>query len=304
MSVPTITEPGVYSMPAEDYHHDPCEQPSLSSGIAKVLLSRSPLHAWYAHPRLNPDYEESEKAAFDLGSATHALVLEGADRMEVIDAADYRTKAAQEARDAARMAGKHPVLAKQYRDVQRMASIAKEAIDKCADLGGINLADGVSEQVVIWKEGNAWCRSRPDWMSRDRRIQLSYKTTASSANPSDFDRMIENMGYDLQDAFYLRGNRATGAPEDSISLTLVQENEAPYACAWVGLDPSFMAMADAKAATAIALWQKCINLNNWPGYSPRVHWISPPAYALAKWEEREAVIGIPYDPAKLFGGMK
>ena len=224
--------------------------------------------------------------------------------MAVIDAADYRTKTAQEERAAARLAGKHPVLAKQYRDVQRMAGVAREWISNCPDLGGLNLSDGVAEHVVIWREGDAWCRSRPDWMSRDRRVQISYKTTSSSANPADFDRMIENMGYDLQDAFYLRGNRATGAPEDAISITLVQENEAPYACAWVGLDPTFMAMAEKKAATAIAMWQRCMKSNQWPAYSPRVHWISPPAYALAKWEEREVTIGIPYDPAKLFGGMK
>lgn len=295
-----VTAPGVYSMPADDYHADPCPVASLSSGVARTLLARSPLHAWHEHPRLNPDHAPEEKAAFDLGSAAHALVLEGEDRMQVIEAPDYRTKVAQEERDAARRTGRHPVLAKQYRDVQRMAGIARRAIADCRDLSGITLADGKAEQVVIWREGDAWCRARPDWMSHDRRLQISYKTTATSANPDGFDRMVDNMGYDLQDAFYVRGNRATGAPGDCISLTLVQENVPPYACAWIGLDPAFMAMAEAKVATAIALWTRCMKANHWPGYSPRVHWIAPPNYALAKWEEREAVIGIPYDPSKLW----
>lgn len=283
-----VTEPGVYTMPAEDYHADPCPVPSLSSGIARTLVSQSPRHAWAAHPRLNPAHASEDKQAFDLGSAAHALLLEGTDRMTVIDAADYRTKAAQEARDAARRAGRHPVLVAQYRAVQTMAGIARDAILGCADLSGMTLADGDAERVMVWREGDAWCRARPDWISRDLRVQISYKTTGTSANPTDFARMIESMGYDLQDAFYLRGARALGAPNDALTLTLVQENSPPYACAWIGMDPVYMAMANGKAARAIEIWQECMKRDKWPGYPSRIHWVTPPAYALARWEEREA----------------
>jgi hypothetical protein len=283
-----VEAPGVYSMPAEDYHADPCPAPSLSSGIARILISSSPRHAWVAHPRLNPAYEPEDSTTFDLGSAAHALLLEGEDRMAVIDAPDYRTKAAQEARDAARRSGKHPVLRAQYLAVKTMAGIALDAIAVCADLSGLTLDDGDPERVLVWREGDAWCRARPDWIARDLGVQISYKTTATSANPSEFVRQVENLGYDLQDAFYLRGARACGAPNDAITLTLVQENSPPYACAWLALDPVYMAMANGKAARSIELWQYCTKRNSWPGYPPRVHWITPPGYALAKWEEREA----------------
>ena len=285
-----VTEPGVYTMLAEDYHADPCPVASLSSGVARILVSQSPRHAWIAHPRLNPAHVSEERQAFDLGSASHALLLEGADRTEVINAPDYRTKAAQEARAAARRAGKHPVLRAQYHAVCTMAGIAQEAITGCTDLAGMTLADGDPERVLVWREGDAWCRARPDWISRDLRVQISYKTTATSANPTEFARQIEKMGYDLQDAFYLRGARANGAPNDAITLTLVQENAPPYACAWLGLDPVYMAMANGKASRAIELWQECTKRDRWPGYPERIHWITPPAYVLAKWEEREADI--------------
>ena len=52
-----ISEPGVYSLPDDAYHADPCPGPSLSSSVAKLMLDRSPLHAWHAHPRLNPNFE-------------------------------------------------------------------------------------------------------------------------------------------------------------------------------------------------------------------------------------------------------
>ena len=35
-----------YNVPEAAYHADPCEAPSLSSGIARTLLTRSTLHAW------------------------------------------------------------------------------------------------------------------------------------------------------------------------------------------------------------------------------------------------------------------
>src|SRR4051812_43711235 len=74
---------------AEDYHRDICPEPSLSNSLAGILLSRSPKHAWLAHPRLNPNYKPEESKVFDKGSAAHALLLEGIDLMEVIDPADY-----------------------------------------------------------------------------------------------------------------------------------------------------------------------------------------------------------------------
>src|SRR5215831_5713580 len=45
--------PGVYAMPAAQYHADPCPTPSLSASIIKLICLDSPAHAWTAHPKLN-----------------------------------------------------------------------------------------------------------------------------------------------------------------------------------------------------------------------------------------------------------
>ncbi len=299
-----IAEPGIYTMPADRYHADPVVEPSLSSGIGRTLIYRSPAHARAEHPRLNPDLEPENDERFDLGSAAHALLLEGENRMEVVSADDWRTKAAREARDAARAAGKHPVLLRQFADVNAMVEVAKSAIARCEDLGGLTLADGVPEQTLIWKEGGAWFRARPDWTSHDRRIKLDYKTTDQSANPLDWWRTIASMGYDFQASFYQRGDRVLGGPEDSSFIFMVQEKSPPYAVSFIGLPPSYIALADAKVDQAIADWQRCIRTNEWPAYSPRIHWVEPPQYLFTQWEERQLSHGIPYDPAILFGGMK
>jgi hypothetical protein len=298
----------ILTMPAEEYHRDPCPQPSLSNSISKILLANSPAHAWTAHPRLNPNFEPEEKTSFDRGSAAHALLLEGEDRMTVINADSYRTKLAQEQRDAARAIGKHPILEKDYDAVFQMVTTAQDAIRRCDDLGGITLADGTAEQVLCWQESGIWLRSRLDWRANDGALILDYKTTATSANPEEWQRTMLNGWGDLQPAFYLRGNQACGGPADAKFVWLVQEVTPPFACAFIGATPALLALGNDKVEMAKDSWAQCVKSGIWPAYSPRIHWIEPPAWAESKWQERnlnaaETREGIPYDPAKLYGGI-
>ena len=60
---------GIYpDLSAGTYHADPAAQPSLSATTCKLLCRRFPLHAWHAHPRLNPDYQRVEEKKFDPGT--------------------------------------------------------------------------------------------------------------------------------------------------------------------------------------------------------------------------------------------
>src|SRR4030095_13276592 len=117
---PMITAPGIYDLPAADYHADPCPEPSLSSSIVKMLCLESAAHAHYAHPRLNPAAIEENGEHFDIGTAAHALLLEGSKTIAIIDAKDYRTNAAKDARDVAYAAGLTPLLLARWTDVQAM----------------------------------------------------------------------------------------------------------------------------------------------------------------------------------------
>ena len=103
-----VTEPGIYDIPAADYHADPCPTASLSSSIGKIMDDKSPLHAWAAHPRLNPDCEENTATAFDLGAAAHALILGSDDGLMVIDPEKFPAKNATSRRDTQMTpSGKH-----------------------------------------------------------------------------------------------------------------------------------------------------------------------------------------------------
>lgn len=284
------------AMPAEEYHADPCERPSLSSSIARTLLTKSPLHAWHEHPRLNSNHVPQERTEFDLGSAAHALLLEGEDRMAVIDADSYRTKIAQEARDAARAAKMHPILKARYDDVRRMADVARNAIGNCADLSGITLEDGKAELVGIWEEEGAIMRFRPDWTADNRTAMIDYKTTTDAA-PDIFNRQIGRMGYHIQAAFYRRGMVAIEGADIPFVL-VAQETEPPYAVTFHGCAPSLLSIAEAEVERAIDTWRECMRRGNWPAYTQRICWAEAASWQLADHEERQ--IGNAYDVSKLW----
>ncbi|MCC7183582.1 MAG: hypothetical protein IT509_08435 [Rhodocyclaceae bacterium] len=71
-----VTQPGIYSAPAADYHGDHlAPEPSLSASMIRLLLEASPLHAWRAHPRLGNCADDTRTAESDCGTAAHAALL-------------------------------------------------------------------------------------------------------------------------------------------------------------------------------------------------------------------------------------
>lgn len=256
--------------------------PSLSASIAKVLLQQSPLHAWHAHPRLNPNYKSEEKAEFDYGTAAHALLLEGDETgLVVVQADDWRTKAAREARDAARADGKTPLLERQLGKVKAMVFAAHAALAK-SELAGI-FATGQAERVVQWREGSVYCRSKLDFLPDDDQLPIiDYKST-TDASPEAFSRQIASLGYDIQASFYQRGVKAE-LGQDRLFIFIAQEKEPPYACTFHGIAPSMKEIADAKVERAIRLWEECQRANTWPGYESRIHWAEATTWQMNEHE--------------------
>lgn len=261
--------------------------PSLSSSVAHKLLTRSPRHAWIAHARLNPVWAPHEEGRFDLGSAAHAVLLEGrGELIHVVQATDWRKKETQAERDAARAAGKLPLLADQAADVAQMVEVARRKLATSPDLRGIALDALEPELTFLWREGKAQLRCRTDWITRERDLVLSYKTTAGSAEPDAFTRgILLNSGYDLQAEFESRAVEAlTGTLPKYVWL--VQEVEPPYACSLLGYSPQFSELAAMKFARAVSLWTSCLRANEWPGYPDQICWMLPPPWAMTQFAER------------------
>jgi len=256
-------QPGIYDIGEDEYHADPCPTPSLSNSIAVTMIDQSPIHAWAKHPKLNPNYEAEERGIFDTGSAAHALVIEGVDRIEVIDAKDWKTKAAKEARDAARDNGKIPMLPDGAKDVRAMAEAFYLQVNGIPEIAAA-IKSFKGEQTVLWQEGEVWCRCRPDILPDDGPIVLDYKTT-TNAHPSIWSASRLYEGPDMQDAFYTRGLKAVGRDFEKM-VFIVQETKFPYALSAVAVSPEGRDSAAARVSRSIRMWQRCLSRNDWPGY--------------------------------------
>ena len=283
----SMNGPSVFDkMDAETYHADPAPEPSLSSSIAKLLVTASPLHAWHAHPRLNPEYESEEDGIFDRGSAAHALLLQGDDLMVECQFDDWRKKEAREMRDMVRSDGKLPLLSKHVAGTRHMVEVARAAL--LASELHATLEDFHAERTVIWQDGETWKRARFDLQHRSRQLLLDYKTV-ENADPFAFQRTIVPLGYDIQAAHYCEAYKVAFQPlVEPDFVFLVQERESPFACSLVGLEPSFLELGQQKMRRATSIWAECLKCNDWPGYSHRIAWASPPAWALTDFEARIA----------------
>jgi hypothetical protein len=283
-----IDKPGSYKISFDEYLADPCVEPSLTRGIARDLLFKSPLHAFANHPRLNPLHKEDEKEdKFSIGQAAHSLFLEGINKMWVVNADDWRKKEAKEAKAEALKMGMIPLLAKQADAVREMVEIAINRLKK-SELSGI-FDGGDSELSYVWQEGGLWLRCRLDKINKGRDLILDYKTSKASVNPEDFLRIILSHNYDMQEAFYRRGVKAVEGTSPKF-VFMAQEVEYPYACSFIALSPAFQAMADQKVIRAINLWEICMAKNDWPGYPQRVAWLELPPWA-TNWEMRATFLG-------------
>lgn len=285
-------EPGIYDMPADRYHRDPCPEPSLSSSIAKLICLSSPAHAREAHPRLNPDAVNDEAEHLDIGTAAHAVLLEGQAAVTIIDANDFRTNAAKEARDAARAEGRTPLLAKKWADVQKMVAAAREQLELHRDGGAKMFSVGEPERTLIWQEDGVWCRARLDWLRPDptpiaQWAVDDYKSTSATANPDVWTRTLFSNGFDLQAAWYLRGLKILTGYDGTFRFA-VQETFPPYALAVVALGPDAMTIAEKKCLYALEVWRTCQEEKEWMGYPRRTCHASLPAWHESWWLERES----------------
>jgi hypothetical protein len=234
---------------------------------------------------LNPAFEPEEASHFDKGAAAHALLLGRGRAITVVDAPDWRTKAAKEAREAARADGKTPVLGKDYAVAVEMA---REVRNELALTPGCERAfvEGDAERVLIWQEPcGIWCRAMLDWMEPDGTV-WDLKTSAGSAHPLALGRKAADMGWDVKQAFYQRGLEALKIPMKKFHF-VVQENYEPFAVSVMELDAEALHYGRRKVEAAILMWNACLRSNAWPSYPRMIHRAEMPAYALAREEQRE-----------------
>jgi len=274
----------VRDLPEATYHSDPCDGPSLSASIAKVISGQSLAHAFLRHSKLGGT-PMTPTAAMDKGSACHAMLLGKGAEIAVLDFDSWRAKASKEARDLARENGDVPMLVKEYAGI----ADAVEAIR--IRLKSFGLTVGTDTEVSgFWQEGGAQCRMRMDILEKgDSEIVITDLKTAASAHPDEIQRSIIKYGYDVQHAAYVSGCEHI-FPEYAGRVRmqfLFVELERPHAVTPVVLSEGFAQLGRAKWDQAVALWSEALQTGEWPCYTTEPTIISPPVWAMHKQFEDE-----------------
>jgi hypothetical protein len=280
-----IDKPGFYSDISEArYLEDPVIEPSLNNTICKMMVNRSPRHARYWHPRLNPDILEQEEKTNrprDIGSAVHSLILGKGANIAIIPYDDYKKHDAQDERDEARDAGHIPIL---QTDMESVLGVEKAAKEQLADAGLENLfTGGQAELVMAWKDrGGVWCRSRLDYLHDEVRKGGSHitvpelKTTAGSAHPLDWQSTFFDQAYDYQAGFYERGLKALLPTVQTVEFVwLVLEQKPPYGLSIVRMGNQAALEASTLVEVGIDMWSACLSTGKWPGYDTNAAPIDP-----------------------------
>lgn len=279
-----IDEPGIYDISDAEYHADPCIEPSASCSILQLIDKKSALHAMWKHPRLHPSFESEESSKFDIGSAFHTLMMgRGRDLVPVV-AKDWRTKDAQTQRDQIRANGQLPILSHKLDELQTMRQEVEIQLGEHEDfaIGGF-----VAEQTLVWKEGDFFFRIRPDLLAVTECYMQDFKCTETSVDPASFERHIYNMNYDFRAAFYARGFKAVTGKDLKEYKFIGCEQEEPHATAIFALTPAAMDFAAKKVDRAIGIWKDCLSKSEWPGYSKKTYYVSPPSYVEKAQIDRE-----------------
>lgn len=309
--------PGIYqALPMADY----LRLQAFSASLVNAIINECPRAAWF-DSWLNPNPPPADDSdASDTGSVAHAILLEGSSECVcVIDPMDHPAKTTgaipngwtngsiRAARDAARAAGKIPMLPCDMAPVAAMVDSALVFIESLRDTepaiwAAFQPDGGQSELTCLWDDGGTLCRMRPDRISNDRRIIVDAKFTKRSAEPDSWGRtQIGPMGYRISASFYRRGAHAL-FHIDTQYVFLVVEQEPPHLCSLVGVDPTGYAMADEQVAYALKEWRRCVSANHWPAYANRVCYPEVSPWEQARWLEKQGIgaDGIPYDISKLF----
>jgi len=259
--------PGIYpGVKNADYHKDP----ALGSTSLKTLATRTPAH--YQHDLTHPKFSD----AFTLGTAAHSLILEGdVSSIVVVDADNWLTKAAKEAKAEALAEGKQPLLHKEMAQVWAM----HKAVMGHPGAWGL-FHDHKAEESVFWDEDGLMLKCRPDAWKPGALVDLK---TARSADPNEFGKTAHEFGYHQSAAHYIDGVKTATGEELPFHFVLV-EKTAPYLVSVVELDIEAINIGRQLNDRAKRIYRECVESNTWPGY-PNADLISLPMWAIYQAED-------------------
>lgn len=239
--------------------------PRLSPSTAKVLLKRSALHAFTQH-RLGGGEQTEQTEATTRGRIVDRMLLGAGPDIVVIDAKDWRTNAAKEARDAAEAAGKLPLLAHKQAEYAEVVQAWKAQLVR----HDIEFT-GESQVKLDWESMGVPCRGKLDHLIVTPTGATIYDLkSCDDASREAVTRAVVGYGHDVQHAAYIEAVEAA-YPQFAgrVKMALIfgeTERVNAYAVNVVTLGGTMRELGERKWRRAKAIWGRCLETGEFPGY--------------------------------------
>jgi hypothetical protein len=254
----------------------------LSPSIAATLIARTPKHAWREHS-LGGAEEREATELMRRGKLFDRLLFGVGPEIVVVDAADWRTKAAKEARDAAEAERKIAVLAHKHAEVQAAA----DGINRLLLDHGINHLSGQCQHPVVWSSDGVSCKGYLDllFLNSDTATIYDLKVVDdASVIKLDMRASLQATAYPeaIETLFPHLAGRVTMqfiiAEADGWDMRLAEP------------DGQLRALGASRWRRAVTTWGECLRTGVFPGYPREVTRV-----AVKPWqfdEEMSAVVPV------------
>lgn len=275
--VEKISKPGLYSIPLQEYHGQPCDGPSFTRSTLHSALAECPAMAWATSP-LNPErVAPSQTDAQIDGQIAHAFVLgdESFEREFIISPYDaFRSNDARAWRD------RQTKKVVKEKDLDR-ARAMRDAARADQDVGYCFSTPHKVEQTIAWKDADTgiWLLSRLDQAPENPTDLLRDFKTAASIHPDKLQYAWFDYGYDMQAAMALDGWHAVTGERRPGFAHICQRSRPPYLCALMVFDDRQIEMGRIRYKKALEIVAECLETGRWPKYHEGPAYYRTPAKA-------------------------
>jgi hypothetical protein len=297
-----IREPGFYRITLERHHNQPCDGPSVTSGVLRKMELETPADVFAFHA-LNPNrWGRDETDALRLGAAMAYLVEGGVEALlqafEVHPADKPRRPTAAQiaAYDEGRGTEAGTASVEYWRAVEASPSrwLDQSEFDLLTTMHRVLMQDpaavavmgGLPEVTMAWQDEatGLWCLSRPDTVNFDGTV-TDYKRMSASGNPFNHrlvDRRITDFAYDQQMAFAAEGFERLTGQWPGMAAIIAQSDKPPHHVILREISEADLRMGQWRNRRALRRFRECLDSGVWPGPGDDVG-----AYIRPEWQKEQ-----------------
>lgn len=219
--------------------------------LAKRILATCP-----AIVRREIDHPPAPTEEMQFGSLVDALVFGGAEQWTIVDAPDWRTKAAREKR------GTQSVLGKTYSAAVAIADRIEDALEAA----GIDMPADRCQRYIEWtSQLGVECAGTPDYYDGDVVYDLKL---VDHAHPRFLQRQAINLAWHIQAAAYREG---IGIPKERHQhIIIAAERHGSGSVLLCPLAPELIDIGQREWERAQGIWAECLRTGEWPQYQAHV----------------------------------